>query len=135
MFSFGLSSVLSKGFVVEFEHVFVCWKWYGTKIIAVVILKYLAQQTILTQSQRQKPWNVTVEIALLYQQLVACLRLCSSVFWCTINMSLVTAMSLLLPFFFYVFIVNFKQISHLHLLLSFVSFVLSPEEATEVFFK
>ena len=50
-------------------------------------------------------------------------------------MSLVTAMSLLLPFFFYVFIVNFKQISHLHLLLYFVSFVLSPEEATEVFFK
>ena len=33
-------------------------------------------------------------------------------------------------FFFNVFIVSFKQISHLDLLLSVISFVLSPEEAT-----
>ena len=46
------------------------------------------------------------------------------------NMSLFTAMLLFYDFFFDVFIVNFKQISHLDLLLSDISFVLSPEEAT-----
>ena len=46
------------------------------------------------------------------------------------NMSLFTAMFLLLRFFFNVFIVNFERISHLDLLLSVISFVLSPEEAT-----
>ena len=45
MFSFGLSSVISKVFVADFEHVFVCWKRYSTKTIVVLILKYLAQQT------------------------------------------------------------------------------------------
>ena len=45
MFSFGLLSVVSKVFVTDFEHVFVCWKRYSTKTIVVLILKYLAQQT------------------------------------------------------------------------------------------
>ena len=45
MFSFGLSSVISKVFVADFEHVFFCWKRYSTKTIVVLILKYLAQQT------------------------------------------------------------------------------------------
>ena len=45
MFSFGLSSFISKVFVVDFEHVFVCWKRYSTKTIVILILKYLAQQT------------------------------------------------------------------------------------------
>ena len=45
MFSFGLSSVISKVFVADFEHVFVCWKRYSTKTIVVLILKYLAHQT------------------------------------------------------------------------------------------
>ena len=45
MFSFGLSSVISKVFVADFEHVFVCWKRYSTKTIVILILKYLAQQT------------------------------------------------------------------------------------------
>ena len=45
MFSFGLSSLISKVFVADFEHVFVCWKRYSTKTIVVLILKYLAQQT------------------------------------------------------------------------------------------
>ena len=44
MFSFGLSSVIFKVFVADFEHVFVCWKRYRTKTIVVLILKYLAQQ-------------------------------------------------------------------------------------------
>ena len=42
IFSFGLSSVISKVFVADFEHVLVCWERY--KIIAALILKYLAQQ-------------------------------------------------------------------------------------------
>ena len=45
MFSFGLPSVISKVFVADFEHVFVCWKRYRTKTIGDLILKYLAQQT------------------------------------------------------------------------------------------
>ena len=45
MFSSGLSSVISKAFVADFEHVFVCWKRYRAKAIVVLILKYLAQQT------------------------------------------------------------------------------------------
>ena len=45
MFSFGLSSVISKVFVADCEHVFFCWKRYSTKTIVVLILKYLAQQT------------------------------------------------------------------------------------------
>ena len=45
MFSFGLLSVVSKVFVTDFEHVFVCWKRYSTKTIVVLILKYLAKET------------------------------------------------------------------------------------------
>ena len=45
MFSFGLSSVISKFFVADFEHVFFCWKRHSTKTIVVLIPRYLAQQT------------------------------------------------------------------------------------------
>ena len=45
MFSFGLSSIISKVFVADFEHVFVCCKRYSTKPIIILILKYLSQQT------------------------------------------------------------------------------------------
>ena len=45
MFSFRLSSVISKVFVADFEHVFFCWKRYSTKTIVVLNLKYLGQQT------------------------------------------------------------------------------------------
>ena len=43
MFTFGLSSVISKVFIADFEYVLVCWGKYRT--IVVLILKYLAQQT------------------------------------------------------------------------------------------
>ena len=43
-FFFELSSVISKFFVADFEHVFFGWKRPSTKTI-VLILKYLAQQT------------------------------------------------------------------------------------------
>ena len=45
MFSSGLSSVISKVFVADFEHVLFCWKRCSTKTIVILILKYLAQQT------------------------------------------------------------------------------------------
>ena len=45
MFSFGLSSVISKVFVADFEYVFFCWKRYSTKTIVILNLKILAQQT------------------------------------------------------------------------------------------
>ena len=45
MFSFGLSSVISKVWVADFEHIFVCWESYRITIIVVLVLKYLAQQT------------------------------------------------------------------------------------------
>ena len=44
-------------------------------------------------------------------------------------------MNLLLQFFSHVFIVSFKQISHLDLQLSVISFALSPEEATRAVLK
>ena len=51
------------------------------------------------------------------------------------NMSLLTAMFLLLRFLFQCLYCQFlEQISHLDLLLSVISFALSPEEATDVFF-
>ena len=60
MFSFGLSSVISKVFVADFEHVFFCWKRHSTKTIVVLILKYLAQQTntyskSAAETPKQKP--------------------------------------------------------------------------------
>ena len=45
MLSFELSSVISKVFAADYEHVFVCSKRYSTKAIVVLILKYLAQKT------------------------------------------------------------------------------------------
>ena len=44
MFSFVLSSVISKVFVADFEHAFVCWKRYRIKIIVLLTLKF-SQQT------------------------------------------------------------------------------------------
>ena len=44
MFSFRLQSVISKVFVAALS-MFFCWKRHNTKAIAVLILKYLAQQT------------------------------------------------------------------------------------------
>ena len=48
IFSFGLSSVISKVFVADFEHIFVCTKIAkrcSTKTTVILILKYLSQQT------------------------------------------------------------------------------------------
>ena len=45
MFSFGLSSVISKFLVAEFKHVFAYWERYKVTIIFARIPKYLAQQT------------------------------------------------------------------------------------------
>ena len=70
MFSFGLSFVIFKVFVADFEHVFVCWKRYRTKTIVVLILKYLAQQKMsVAETLKQDVKSVkklTVEIAFLY---------------------------------------------------------------------
>ena len=44
------SQLCAKVFVADFEHVFVRWEIY--RIIVVLILKYLFQQKILTQSER-----------------------------------------------------------------------------------
>ena len=48
MFSFGLSSIISMFFAADFEHVFVCWKRYSLKTIAVP--NTLPSKQILTQS-------------------------------------------------------------------------------------
>ena len=45
MFSFGLTSVISKVFVATLSMCFFCWKKHSTKTIVVLILKYVAQQT------------------------------------------------------------------------------------------
>ena len=44
-----LSSVISIVFVADFDHVFLCWKRYSTKLIDVLILKYLAQPLDVTR--------------------------------------------------------------------------------------
>ena len=57
MFSFGLSSVISKIFVASLSMCLFAGK-NRTKTIVVLILKYLALLTcliLLTESQRQKP--------------------------------------------------------------------------------
>ena len=41
MFLFGLSSVISKVSIANFEHVFVCWESYRITIIALRILETL----------------------------------------------------------------------------------------------
>ena len=45
IYIFGLSSVISKVSVGDFENLLVWWKRYSTKTIVALILKYLAQQT------------------------------------------------------------------------------------------
>ena len=133
-----LSSVISKVFVADFDHELLCWKRYSTKIIVVLILKYPAQQTNTYSNSATKnlKQNVKSVIALLYSQLVTCLRLCSSVFlvyhehvfvYCDVFVFTI--------FFFSVFIVNFKQMSPLDLLLSVISFVWVQKKPPEVFFK
>ena len=59
MFSFGLSSVTSKVFVDDFEHVFDCWEIYKITTIVVLILccSNFPSQQIFTQRQWQKPEN------------------------------------------------------------------------------
>ena len=57
MRSFGLSSVISKVFVADFEHMFICWKRYSTKTTVVLILKYLTQSAAETLKQHMKSVN------------------------------------------------------------------------------
>ena len=66
MFSFGLSSVVSKVFVADFEHVFVYWKRYSTKTIVVLITKYFAQQTNTYSKSAVETLKANSKIALLY---------------------------------------------------------------------
>ena len=113
MFSFGLSSVISKVFVADFEHVFFCWKRHSTKAILVLILKYFAQQTnsysnsaVETLRANSRDCTSLLITCSMSKTLFKC-------FWCAMNMPLFTAMFLLLRFLFDVFIVNLEQISHL----------------------
>ena len=123
MFSFGLSSVISKVFVADFEHVFFCWKRYSTKTIVILILKYLAQQT-----------NTYSKSAA--ETLKASSRDCAS---------LLTACSMFSGIYYeHVFVycdvfavtISFSMyllsvLNRFHtLLLSVISFVLTPEEVT-----
>ena len=138
---------------------FVCWKRYSTKTIVILILKYLAKYFriritiafVLYLSQQTNTYSKSAAETLKQEVkplkgnsrdcpslLTACsiyLRLCSSVFWCTMNKSLLTAMFLLLRFpFRCLYCQLFEQISHLNLILSVISFALCPGKATGVFF-
>ena len=100
MFSFGLSPVVSKAFIADFEHGFFCWKRYSTKPVVVLIVKYLAQQTkTYSKSSVETPKANSRDCASL---LTTC-SISKTLFKCflvTMNMSLFTAMFLLLPFIF-----------------------------------
>ena len=131
MFSFGLSSVISQVFVADFEHVFFCWKRYSRKTIVVLILKYLAQQKkylLKVAAETLKANN---------RDCASLLTTCSmsnTLFKCFLvydkHVFVYCDVFTVTNFFFDVFIVNFKQTSHLDLLLSVISFVLSPKETT-----
>ena len=130
MFSFGLSSVISKVFVADFEHVFFCWKRHSTKTIFVLILKYLAQQTNTysnlaagTLKANSRDCASLSTTCSMYKTLFKCFR-------CTMNMSLFTAMFLLLRFLFWCIYCQFWTDFTPYLLLSVISFALSPEKAT-----
>ena len=126
MFSFGLSSFISKVFVADFEHVFVCWKRYSTKTIVILILKYLAQQTstysmsaVETLKANSRDCASLLTTCSMSKTLFKCFLVYYGVqCFCSYD------------FFCEVFIVNFKQISRLDLLLSVIGFVLSSDEAT-----
>ena len=104
---------------------------------------YLSQQTntyskFVAETLKQEVKSVKANSSDYPSLLIACsicLRLCSSVFWCTMNMSLLTAMFLLLRFpFRCLYCQLFEQVSYLNLLLPVISFALCPGKATGVFF-
>ena len=107
---------------------FFCWKRHSTKTIVVLILKYLAQQTYTyTNSETLKANSRDCASLLTTCSMSKILFKC---FRCTMNMSLFTAMFLLLRFLFRCIYCQFWTDFKPYLLLSFLSFVLSPGEAT-----
>ena len=130
MFSFGLSSVISKVFVADFEHVFFCWKRYSTKTIVVLILKYLAQQTNTYSKSAAETLKANSRDCASLLTTCSMSKTLFKCFRCTMNMSLFTAMFLLLRFLFRCIYCQFWTDFTPYLLLSVISFVLSPDEAT-----
>ena len=115
MFSFGLSSVISKVFVADFEHVFFCWKRHSTKTIVVLILKYLAQQTNTysysaaeTLKANSRDCTSSLTTCTMPKALFKC-------FLCTMNMPLFTAMFLLLRFLLWI-------LNRFHILPTFICY-------------
>ena len=53
MFSFGLSSVISKAFVVDFEHVFVCWETYRI-VLQILEIPYPANKYLKSTTENLK---------------------------------------------------------------------------------
>ena len=135
MFSFGLSSVICKVFVADFEHVFFCLKRHSTKTIVVVILKYLAQQrntysnsAVETLKGNSRDWGSLLTTCSTSKTLFKCFR-------CTMNMPLFTAMFLLSRFLFWCIYCQFWTDSHLiyFYLLSVLYWV--QKKPPELFFK
>ena len=105
MFSFGLLSVISKVFVADFEQVFFCWKRYSAKPIVVLILKSLAQQTNSYSKSAAETLKANSRDC---ASLLTTCSMSKTLFWCTMNMSLFTAMFLLLRFLFLCTYCQFK---------------------------
>ena len=94
MFSLGLSAI-SKVFVADLNMCLFAGKNIAQKLLFFKSWNALPSKQILTQSSGRNPkargeicWKLTVEIASLHLQLVGCLRLYSSGFWCTMSTSL-----------------------------------------------
>ena len=73
IFSFGLSAVISKVTVADFEHVFVCWAMYTKTTVVLRILevlypasKYLKSTTEALKQDVKSVKKLTVETAFFY---------------------------------------------------------------------
>ena len=100
-----LSSVISKFFVADFEHVFFCWKRPSTKTI-VLILKYLAQQTNTYSKSAAETLKANSRDCTSLLTACSMSKTLFKCFWCTMNMPLFTTMFCCYDFFFDVFIVD-----------------------------
>ena len=111
-FSFELSFVISKVFVADFEHVFVCWGRYRITIAVLRIIINLTLQTKPYSKSTTETLNKMLNLLRVNSRdrvslltYCLCLRLCLSVF-------LVYYEHVFVMFFYDVFIVYFKKISH-----------------------
>ena len=110
MFSFELSSVISKVFVADFEHVFVCWGKYRITIAVLPIIQktYPTNKSLLIVNSRNPKARCEIWVKLT-RDCISLLTTCnmSKTFFKCFSVALWTSLCLE-QVFLDVFIVNFK---------------------------